>query len=51
MKTSTHLLNQVASEIGHMRSTEDFAWDHRVAQRVLEVVEAHAECTYCNGGA
>lgn len=50
MNVTTHLRNQITAAIGHMRGTEDFDWDHRIADRVLEVTLAHERCRDCGKG-
>lgn len=51
MKRTTHLENQVTAVVGHIRDTDDFAWNHRVAKRVLDAIEQHEEkCMYCATG-
>lgn len=40
-----HLKNTITAEIGRMRNTPDFAWDHRVGERILAVIAAHYGCS------
>lgn len=45
---TTHLTNTITAAIGHMRGTPDFEWDHRIAERVLEVIAQHDACKFCH---
>lgn len=45
-----HLKNTITAEIGHMRNTPDFEWNHLIGERILAVIAAHHGCS-CGYGA